>query len=85
MIQRITGNVARNVRINFSGDIRVKSSVGLHPDKVGLAQHNTLASWIDRLPTHIQTNDKDNSNRNMAWIYIGVDSSRCNYSSICFE
>ena len=54
VIQRITGNVARNVKINFSGDIRVKSSVGLHPDKVGLAQHNTLASWIDCRLTYRQ-------------------------------
>lgn len=36
-IQRITRNVARTIEINFSGGVRVKSSVGLHSDKVGLA------------------------------------------------
>ena len=54
VIQRITGNVARNVKINFSGDIRVKSSVGLHPDKVGLAQHNTLAPYIRKLGVRLR-------------------------------
>ena len=54
VIQRITGNVARNVKINFSGDVRVKSSAGLHPDKVGLAQGNTLASWINCRLTYRQ-------------------------------
>ena len=84
VIQQITRNVASTVKIIFFRWYfrKVVRRAGFRQSRASLAQY---AGVVDKLPTRIQTNNKDSNDRNMAWVYIGVGSSRCNCSSIRFE